>query len=72
MLALFFKLPASRLSAHMALQRLTKKKSVILISVQIKRSLQSSEFLLTKDREITDDVHQGPISVNLDDELFLG
>jgi hypothetical protein len=41
-----------------------------LISVQTKLSLQSSEFLLTKDREIADNVHQGPLSVNFDDEWF--
>ncbi len=41
---------------------------LFLISVQTKHSLQSSEFLLTKDREIADNVHQGPISVDFDDE----
>jgi hypothetical protein len=39
-----------------------------LISVQTKHALQSSEFLLTKDREIADNVHQGPLSVDFDDE----
>jgi hypothetical protein len=29
---------------------------------------QSSEFLLTKDREIADNVHQGPLSIDFDDE----
>ncbi len=41
---------------------------LFLISVQTKYSLQSSEFLLTKDREIADNVHQGPLSVDFDDE----
>jgi hypothetical protein len=39
-----------------------------LISVQTKLSFQSSEFLLMKDREIADNVHQGPLSVDFDDE----
>ena len=26
------------------------------------------EFLLTKDREIADNVHQGPLSIDFDDE----
>jgi hypothetical protein len=39
-----------------------------LISVRTKLSLQSSEFLLTKDREIADNVHQGPLSVDFDGE----
>jgi hypothetical protein len=38
------------------------------IMVQTKYSLQSSEFLLTKDREIADNVHQGQLSVEFDDE----
>jgi hypothetical protein len=41
---------------------------LFLISVQTKHSLQSSEFLLTKDREIADNVHHGPLSVDFDDE----
>ncbi len=41
---------------------------LFLISVQTKNSLQSSEFLLTKDREIADNVHQGPLIVDFDDE----
>ena len=41
---------------------------IFLISVQTKHSLQSSEFLLAKDREIADNVHQGPLSVDFDDE----
>jgi hypothetical protein len=38
--------------------------------LQTKYSLhwQSSEFLLTKDREIADNVHQGPLSIDFDDE----
>ena len=71
-------LPAPRLSpsycAHMTLQRWTKKFRRVpqffffLVSVQTKLSLQSSEFLLTKDRGIANDVHQGPLSVDFDDE----
>jgi hypothetical protein len=38
-----------------------------LISVQTNLSLQSSEFLLRKDREIADNVHHGPLSVDFDD-----
>jgi hypothetical protein len=41
---------------------------LIIMMVQTKYSLQSSEFLLTKDREIADNVHQGPLSVDFDDE----
>jgi hypothetical protein len=41
---------------------------LLLIIGQTKYSLQSSEFLLTKDREIPDNVHQGPLSVDFDDE----
>jgi hypothetical protein len=59
----------------MTLQRWTEKNPKgssiwLLVSVQTKFSLQSSEFLLTKDREIAnhDDVHQGPLSVDFDDE----
>ncbi len=59
-------------ACHMDLQRWTKKirrvpQFFFLISVQTKLSLQSSEFLLTKDREIADNVHQGPLSVDFDD-----
>ncbi len=42
---------------------------VFLVSVQTKHSFQSSEFLLTKDREIAGNAHQGPLSVNFDDEI---
>jgi hypothetical protein len=41
---------------------------LFLITVQTKHLLQSSEFLLTKDREIADNVHQGSLSVDFDDE----
>jgi hypothetical protein len=48
----------------LALQRWTKKNPkvpqfLVLKILQTKYSLQSSEFLLTKDREIADNVHQG-------------
>jgi hypothetical protein len=39
-----------------------------LASVQTKLSLQLSEFLLMKDREIADNVHKGQLSVDFDDE----
>ena len=39
-----------------------------LVSVQTKLTLQSSEFLLTKENFFSNDVHQGPLSVDLDDE----
>ena len=35
--------------------------------VQTKFTLQSSEFLLTKENFFSYDVHQGPLSVDLDD-----
>ena len=38
-----------------------------LISVQTKLTWQSSEFLLTKENFFSNDVHQGPLSVDLDD-----
>jgi hypothetical protein len=41
---------------------------LVLKILQTKYSLQSSEFLLTKDREIADNVHQGPLSIDFDDE----
>ncbi len=41
---------------------------LFLIIVQTKYSLQSSDFLLTKDKENADNVHQGPLSVDFDDE----
>ncbi len=41
---------------------------LFLISVQTKHSLQSSDFLLTKDRELADNVHQGPLCVDFDGE----
>jgi hypothetical protein len=41
---------------------------LFLIMVQTKYSLQSSEYLLTKDRVIADNVNQGPLSVDFDDE----
>ena len=40
---------------------------LFLISVQTKFTLQSSEFLLTKENFFSNDVHQGPLSVDLDD-----
>jgi hypothetical protein len=40
---------------------------LFLISAQTKYSFQSSEFLLTKDRGIADNVHQGQLSVDFDD-----
>jgi hypothetical protein len=39
-----------------------------LISVQTKLSWQSSELLLTNDKEIADNVHQRPLSIDFDDE----
>jgi hypothetical protein len=62
------------LACHLALQRWTKTKFqgvpqfLFFISVQTKHSLQSAEFLLTKDRDIADNVHQGPLSVDFGDE----
>jgi hypothetical protein len=41
---------------------------LVLKILQTKYSLQSSELLLTKDREIADNVHQGPLSIDFDDE----
>ena len=41
---------------------------LVLKILQTKYSLQSSEFLLTKDREIADNMHQGPLSIDFDDE----
>ncbi len=41
---------------------------LVLKILQTKYSLQSSEFFLTKDREIADNVHQGPLSIDFDDE----
>jgi hypothetical protein len=41
---------------------------LVLIFFHTKYSLQSSEFLLTKDREIADNVHQGPLSIDFDDD----
>jgi len=51
-------------------KKILKGSSIVffLVSVQTKLSLQSSEFLLTKDRGIANDVHQGPLSVDFDDE----
>ncbi len=62
-------------ACHLALQRWPKKfrrvpQFLVLKILQTKYSLhwQSSEFLLTKDREIADNVHQGPLSIDFDDE----
>jgi hypothetical protein len=60
-------------ACHLALQRWTKKfrrvpQFLVLKIIQTKYSLQSSEFLLTKDKEIADNVRQGPLSVDFDDE----
>jgi hypothetical protein len=41
---------------------------LVLKILQTKHSLRSSEFLLTKDRENADYVHQGPLSIDVDDE----
>jgi hypothetical protein len=41
-----------------------------LISVQTKLWLQSLEFVLMKEKEIADNVHQGPLSVDFDNEWF--
>jgi hypothetical protein len=41
---------------------------LVLKILQTKYSLQSSEFLLTKDRELADNVHQGQFSIDFDDE----
>jgi hypothetical protein len=60
-------------ACHLALQRWPKKipkgSSILVLKIlQTKYSLQSSEFLLTKDREIADNKHQGPLSIDFDDE----
>jgi hypothetical protein len=41
---------------------------IFLKILQTKYSLQSSEFLQTKDGEIADNVHQGPFGIDFDDE----
>jgi hypothetical protein len=67
-----FRVESAR-ACHLALQRWPKQipKGSSIFSkknLQTKYSLQSSEFLLTKDREIAENVHQGPLSIDFDDE----